>query len=120
MCMAKSCGATRLLIYGDSNLVGQQTMRDCEASAGNMSEYQKLYNTLEGDFDGCKLNYITRENNKDADKLVNLRSTRGLIPSGFFLESIRHRSIKATKVLDPKWTKDPASTSTTVDKATLP
>ena len=42
MRMAKACGATRLIIYGDSNLVVQQTMRDCEAIADNMSAYQKL------------------------------------------------------------------------------
>ena len=33
MRMAKACGATRLSIYGDSNLVVQQAMRDCEAVA---------------------------------------------------------------------------------------
>ena len=48
MRMAKACGATRLVIYGDSNLVVQQTMKDCEAVADNMSAYQKLYNILEG------------------------------------------------------------------------
>ena len=37
MCMAKACGATRLIIYGDSNLVVQQTMKDCEAVADNKS-----------------------------------------------------------------------------------
>src|SRR3954465_10619616 len=52
MHMAKASGATRLLIYGDSNLVVQQIMRDCEAVADNMTAYQRLYNTLEGDFDG--------------------------------------------------------------------
>src|SRR3954466_6959019 len=30
MRMEKTCGATRLIIYGDSNLVGQQAMRDCD------------------------------------------------------------------------------------------
>src|SRR4051812_34762142 len=59
MRVAKACGATRLLICSDSYLIVQQTMRDCEAVADNMSAYQKIYNTLEGDFDGCELNYIT-------------------------------------------------------------
>src|SRR4051812_32675700 len=58
MRMAKTCGATCLVIYGDSNLVVQQAMRDCDAVADNMAAYQKLYNTLEGSFDGCELNYI--------------------------------------------------------------
>src|SRR3954466_14692429 len=60
MHMAKTCGATRLSIYGDSNLVIQQPMRDCNAVADNMMAYQKLYNTLEGGFDSCELNYISQ------------------------------------------------------------
>ena len=31
MRMAKTCGATRLAIYGDSNLVVHQAIRDCDA-----------------------------------------------------------------------------------------
>src|SRR3954464_11578132 len=94
MRMAKACGATRLVIYDDSNLVVQQTMRDYEAAADNMSAYQKLYNTMEGGFDGCELNYISRANNTEADELANIGSTRGPIPPGIFLESISQRSIK--------------------------
>ena len=94
MRMAKTCGATRLIIYGDSNLVVQQAMRDCDAVADNMAAYQKLYNTLEGSFDGCKLNYISRANNTEADELANIGSTRGPVPPGVFLKSISQRSIK--------------------------
>ena len=101
MRMAKACGATHLSIYGDSNLVVQQAMRDCDAVAANMMAYQKLYNTLEGGFDGCELNYITRANNTEADELANIGSTRGPIPPGVFLESISQRSIK-TKALAPE------------------
>src|SRR4051812_35364866 len=74
MLMAKACGATRLVIYSDSNLVVQQTMKDCEAVADNMSAYQKLYNILEGEFDGCGLNYVSRANNTEADELANIGS----------------------------------------------
>src|SRR3954467_7667573 len=66
MRMAKTCGATLLVIYGDSNLVVQQTMRNCDAIADNMAAYQKLYNALEVSFDGCELNYVTRANNTEA------------------------------------------------------
>src|SRR3954467_12448829 len=94
MRMAKTCGAIRLVIYGDSNLVVQQAMRDCDTIADNMAAYQKLYNTLEGSFDGCEINYITRANNTEADELANIGSTRRPIPPGVFLESISQRSIK--------------------------
>ena len=69
-------------------------MRDCDAVTDNMAAYQKLYNTLEGSFDGCKLNYISRANKMEADELTNIGSTRGPIPPGVFLESISQRSIK--------------------------
>src|SRR3954462_15447093 len=65
MRMDKTCGATRLVIYGDSSLVVQQAMRDCDAVADNMAAYQKPYNTLKGSFDGCELNYISRANNTE-------------------------------------------------------
>ena len=69
-----------------------------EEVAYNMMAYQKLYNTLEGGFDGCELNYVTRANNTEADELANIRSTQGPVPPGIFLESISQRSIKAKAV----------------------
>src|SRR4051812_6158176 len=98
MHMAKTCGTTRLSVYGDSNLVVQEAMRDCDAVADNMMAYQKLYNTLERGFDGCELNYVSRANNTEADELANIGSTRGLVPPGVFLESISQRSIKINPV----------------------
>src|SRR3954470_18492151 len=69
MRMAKTCGAARLAIYGDSNLGVQQAMRGYDAVADNMMAYQNIYNTLEGGFDGCELNYVTRANNIEEDEL---------------------------------------------------
>src|ERR1041384_6357989 len=69
-------------------------MRDCDVVADNMMSYQKLYNTPEGGFDGCELNYVSRANNTEADELANMGSTRGTVPPGVFLESISQRSIK--------------------------
>ena len=60
MKMAKICGATRIVIYGDSNLIVHQTMKECDAQAENMAAYRELYNTLEGQFDGCELQQIGR------------------------------------------------------------
>jgi ribonuclease HI len=52
MKMAKACSATRLRIFGDSNLVVQQVMNCCDAISDNMTAYQNLYYYLEGTFDG--------------------------------------------------------------------
>src|SRR4051812_31684626 len=65
MRMAKICGATFLIIYGDSNLVFQQTMNECDAHRANMITYRALYNSLEGDFDGCELRHFGQESNEE-------------------------------------------------------
>src|SRR3954471_15675455 len=94
MRMAKICGATRLVIYGDSNLIVQQTMNECHAHAKNMIAYRALYNTLEGEFDGCELRHIERESNEEDDRLANIGSTCAKVPPGVFLKQICVPSIK--------------------------
>jgi ribonuclease HI len=32
MCMVKACGATRIKIHGDLNLIAQQVMKECDAT----------------------------------------------------------------------------------------
>src|SRR3954467_10418817 len=94
MRMAKICGAMRLIIYGDSNLVVQQTMNECDTHAANMIAYRALYNSLEGDFDGCELRHVGRESNEEAERLANIGSTYARVPPGVFLEHICVPSIK--------------------------
>ena len=100
MRMAIACGATRLMIYGDSDLVVQQTMNTCNAISDNMIAYRAMYNLLEASFDGCEVHHISRNNNEEADQLANIGSTRGLIPPSVFLEQIDQRSIKVKPAVD--------------------
>jgi ribonuclease HI len=60
MRMAKACGATRLRIFGDSQLVAQQVMNKCDTVNDNMIAYRDAYNDLEGTFDGCEVNHVSR------------------------------------------------------------
>src|SRR4051812_49113399 len=94
MRIAKICGATRLVIYGDSNLVVQQRMNECNTHAANMIAYRAIYSTLEGDFDGCKLRHVGKERNEEANRLANIGSTCTRVPPGVFLEHICVPSIK--------------------------
>jgi hypothetical protein len=98
MKMAKACGATRLKIFGDSNLVVQQVMNKCDAINDNMTAYRNLYYYLEGIFDGCEVSHISRASNEEADNLANIGSQCSPIPQGVFWEEIIERSIKGTKV----------------------
>jgi hypothetical protein len=97
MKMAKACGATRLKIFGDSNLVVQQVMNRCDTINDNMMAYKNLYHYLEGTFDGCEVSHISRNINEEADNLANIRSQCLPVPSGVFWEEIVERSIKSTK-----------------------
>jgi hypothetical protein len=97
MKMAKACGATRLKIFGDSNLVVQQVMNRCDAISDIMTTYRNLYYYLEGAFDACKVSHVSRASNEEADNLANIRSQCLPIPPGVFWEEIIERSIKSSK-----------------------
>jgi ribonuclease HI len=74
MKMAKACGATRLKIFGESNLVVQQVMNKCDAISDNMTAYKKLYYYLEETFDGCEVSHVSRASNKEANNLAKIGS----------------------------------------------
>jgi ribonuclease HI len=74
MKMAKACGATRLKIFGDSNLVVQQVMNRCDTINVNMMAYKNLYHYLEGTFDGCEVLHVSKNSNEEADNLANIGS----------------------------------------------
>jgi hypothetical protein len=99
MKMAKACGATRLKIFGDSNLVVKQVMNRCDAICNNMTAYMNLYYYLEGTFDGCKVSHFSRASNEEVDNLANIGSQCLPIPPGVFWEEIVKRSIKGSKIL---------------------
>jgi ribonuclease HI len=46
MCMVKACRATRIKIHGDSNLIAQQVMKECDATCANMIAYRAMYDKL--------------------------------------------------------------------------
>jgi ribonuclease HI len=88
MKMAKACGATRLKIFGDSNLVVQQVMNKCDAISENMIAYRNLYYYLEETFNGYEVLHVRRASNEEADNLANIRSQCLPVPQGVFWEEI--------------------------------
>jgi hypothetical protein len=85
MKMTKACGATRLKIFGDSQLVAQRVMNKCDAVNDSMIAYKEVYNELEKTFDGCEVNYISRLSNYKANVLANIVSQCLPIPPAVFL-----------------------------------
>jgi ribonuclease HI len=84
MRMAKACGATRLKLFGDSNLVVQQVMNRCDVVSDNKTAYRNMYYYPEGTFDGCEVTHVSRSSNEEADTLPNIGSQCLPIPSGVF------------------------------------
>jgi ribonuclease HI len=102
MRMAKACGATRIKIHGDSNLIAQQVMKDYDVTCLNMFTYRAMYDKLEGNFERCEVTHISRESNKEADNLANIGSKCWPIPTGVFFEEIFERSVKSKPAaIDP-------------------
>jgi ribonuclease HI len=101
MRMAKACGATRVKIHGDLNLIVQQVMKECDATCANMIAYCAMYDKLKGDFEGCEVTHIGRESNEEADNLANIGSRCLPIPPGVFFEEIFEHSIKIKPATDP-------------------
>jgi hypothetical protein len=99
--MAKACGATRIKIHGDSNLIAQQVMKECDATCTNMIAYRAMYDKLEGNFEGCEVTHIGRESNEEADNLANIGSKCFPIPPGVFFEEIFKCSVKIKPAIDP-------------------
>jgi hypothetical protein len=99
--MAKASGATRINIHGDSNLIAQQVMKECDVTCVNMIAYRAMYDKLEGDFEGCEVTHIGRESNKEADNLANIGSKCLPIPLGVFFKEIFERSVKIKPAIDP-------------------
>jgi ribonuclease HI len=95
MHMAKAYGATRIKIHGDSNLIAQQVMKECDATCANMIAYRAMYDKLEGNFKGCEVTHIGRESNEETDNLANIGSKYLPIPPGVFF------SFKIKPVIDP-------------------
>jgi hypothetical protein len=101
MRMVKACGATRIKIHGDSNLIAQQVMKECDTTCANMIAYRAMYDKLEGDFKGCEVMHIGRESNEEADNLANIGSKCLPIPPGVFFKEIFERSVKIKPAIDP-------------------
>jgi hypothetical protein len=124
MRMAKACGATQIKIHGDSNLIAQQVMKECDATYANMIAYRAMYDKLEGKFEGCEVTHIGRESNEEADNLANVGSRCLPIPPGVFFEEIFERSIKIKPVTNPALATRPgarsASTPPTAGTEDLP
>ena len=91
--MAISLGVRRLMVYGDSDLVVNQVMKEWDIRSPVMTGYCNAVRKLEKKFEGLELHHIPRLKNQAADDLAKIGSKREAIPSDVFLEHIRAPSV---------------------------
>src|SRR4051812_23690514 len=92
--MAISLGIRRLMIFGDSDLVINQVMKEWDIRSLAMTTYFVAVRKLEKKFDGLELHHIPRAQNQAADDLAKLGSTRGQIPSGIYFEHLHSPTVR--------------------------
>src|SRR3954467_8194319 len=87
--LAKEIGIRNIECFGDSDLVVQQCTGTWDANDANMASYRFLVQQISGYFEGCEFHHVPRANNKAADALSKLVSTKQAIPPGVSLEHIK-------------------------------
>src|SRR3954469_5842478 len=100
MRMAISLGVRRLMVFGDSDLVINQVMKEWDIRSPAMTTYYVAVIKLEKKFDGLELHHIPRVKNQAADDLAKLGSTRGQIPPGIYLEHLHSPTVKEDPFLE--------------------
>ncbi|KAI4971080.1 hypothetical protein ZWY2020_001994 [Hordeum vulgare] len=99
------------MVYGDSDLVVNQVMKEWEVRNPTMTTYCNAVRKLEKKFEGLEIHHVPRLKNQAADELAKLESTRRPIPSDVCLEHLHLPSVKedpfTEEPVQPKSSTDP-------------
>jgi ribonuclease HI len=95
--VAKDLGIRRLLIQGDSQLVAKQVQKEYDCNNDKMAEYLAEVRRLEKFIDGFEVRYVPRLDNRDADHLAWIASSRAATPPYVIFERLAKPSVKETK-----------------------
>ncbi|XP_073060300.1 uncharacterized protein [Primulina eburnea] len=72
---AREVGASRIILYSDSQLITQQIKGVYEAKDNRMLKYLQLIKTLAEGFADCSIEQIPREENNEADILAKMAAS---------------------------------------------
>ena len=92
--MAISLGVRRLMVYGDSNLVVNQVIKEWDIRSPAMTGYCNAVRKLEKKFEGLELHHIPRLKNHATNDLAKIGSTWKPIPGNVFLEHLHTPSVQ--------------------------
>jgi ribonuclease HI len=90
-------GIRRLDIWGDSQLIVGQVMKESSCHDPKMDAYCQEVHKLEDKFDNLELSHIPRRLNKAADKLVKMASGQDPVPGGVFASDQHKPSVHFKK-----------------------
>ncbi|KAI5007751.1 hypothetical protein ZWY2020_008799 [Hordeum vulgare] len=91
---AISLGVQRLMVYGDSDLVVNQVMKEWDIRNPAMTGYCNAVRKLEKKFEGLELHHVPRLKNQAADELAKIGSTRKPVPNNVCLEHLHTSSVQ--------------------------
>jgi ribonuclease HI len=92
--LAKDLSIRRLLIRGDSQLVARQVQKEYDCNNDKMAEYLEEVSRMEKFVDGFEVRYVPRLDNRDADHLAWIASSRALTPSDIIIEKLTKPSVR--------------------------
>jgi hypothetical protein len=91
--IAIELGVKRLDVWGDSQLVIDQVMKNASCHDDKMEAYCKAVRTLEDKFYGIELNHVPRRYNEVADELAKIASGRITVPLNVFARDVAQPSV---------------------------
>jgi ribonuclease HI len=92
--LAKELGIRWLLIRGDSQLMAKQVQKEYGCNDDKMTDYLAEVQRMEKFFYGFEIWYVSRLDNRDADHLAWITSSRAPIPSEVIVEKLTKPSVK--------------------------
>jgi ribonuclease HI len=97
--LAKELGIQWFLIRGDSQLMAKLVQKEYGYNNDKMTDYLAKIWRMDKFFDGFEVRYAPRLDNRDADHLAWIASSRAPIPSDVFIEKLIKPLIKTVETL---------------------
>jgi ribonuclease HI len=95
--LAKELGIQQLLIRGDSQLVAKQVQKEYDCNNDKMIDYLAEVHMMEKFFDEFELRYVPRLDNRDADHLAWIASSRTPTLLDVIIEKLSMPSVKSAE-----------------------
>jgi ribonuclease HI len=92
--LAKELGIWWLLVRGDSQLVAKQVHKEYDCNNDKMAEYLGEVRRMEKFFNGFEVWYVPCLDNRDADHLAWIASSRAPTPSDVIIKKLTKPSVR--------------------------